>query len=491
MTLRYFTSMLLIAMLMLGNTVAEPLVGATAETLPTYLANNHEQSAPSNDFVSTVVPTSTIEPSNKEHLVSEQANGETPSADIASNGFVILCAVLVIFMSIPGIALFYGGLVRSKNVLSILQQCMVVFSVCFSLWLLIGYSWAFSSSESHTGWLSLIIGSSDKALLSNITPDSLSGTLSEYVFVVFQGAFCAISACIIVGATAERIRFGALVTGIAIWVVFSYIPLAHMVWGNGLIEYLFEAWDFAGGTVVHINAAVAGMVAAFMTGPRIDLHRTSITPHSLPLTYAGCAFLWVGWFGFNAGSELAPDGISALAFLNTVLAPASAALTWSLAEKLLNGHASSLGSSSGVLAGLVAITPGCAFVSPVSALFIGALTSLICIWGVRGFKKITKVDDSLDVFGIHGLGAIAGAILTGIFCSPDLGGTGYKGTHTTMFSQTMGQIGSIVITLLWAGCWSFIAFGIGGKLFGGLHVSYDDERTGLDLTFHGERGYTN
>ena len=423
-----------------------------------------------------------------ESAVQSAAAPEGP--DSAANGFVIVCAIMVILMSVPGIALFYGGLVRSKNVLSIIQQSIVAFGICFILWFLFGYSWAFGPADAEESWFSLILGGNDKIFLMGITPESLSGSLSEFVFIVFQGAFCAISACIIVGATAERIRFGALMTGIAIWAVFSYFPLAHMVWGFGLIEHLFEAWDFAGGTVVHINAAVAGITAALMTGPRIDLHRTAITPHSLPFTYTGCALLWIGWFGFNAGSELSPDGVSALAFINTVLAPAAGALTWSLAEKFFNGTTSSLGSSSGVLAGLVGITPACAYVSPAASIIIGVLAALLCLWGVRGFKRMTGVDDSLDVFGVHGLGAIAGAILTGIFCSPDLGGTGFKGSHTGMLSQTMGQIGSIIITVAWSGAVSVAAFWIAGKLFGGLRVSGEDERIGLDLTCHGERGYT-
>lgn len=423
-----------------------------------------------------------------ERAVQSAAAPEGP--DSAANGFVIVCAIMVILMSVPGIALFYGGLVRSKNVLSIIQQSIVAFGICFILWFLFGYSWAFGPADAEESWFSLILGGNDKIFLRGITSESLSGSLSEFVFIVFQGAFCAISACIIVGATAERIRFGALMTGIAIWAVFSYFPLAHMVWGFGLIEHLFEAWDFAGGTVVHINAAVAGITAALMTGPRIDLHRTAITPHSLPFTYTGCALLWIGWFGFNASSELSPDGVSALAFINTVLAPAAGALTWSLAEKFFNGTTSSLGSSSGVLAGLVGITPACAYVSPAASIIIGVLAALLCLWGVRGFKRMTGVDDSLDVFGVHGLGAIAGAILTGIFCSPDLGGTGFKGSHTGMLSQTMGQIGSVIITVAWSGAVSVVAFWIAGKLFGGLRVSGEDERIGLDLTCHGERGYT-
>lgn len=422
---------------------------------------------------------------------ADAAAAEVATADAASNAFVLICAILVITMSVPGIALFYGGLVRAKNVLSILEQCMIVFCMCMVLWLVIGYSWAFSGAGVDTGMYHLFVGNLDRLLLAGINPDSISGSLNELNFVVFQGAFCAISACLIVGATAERVRFGALILGIGIWAVFSYVPLAHMVWGQGFIEHYFAAYDFAGGTVVHINAAVAGIIAAKILGPRTDLHRIAMPPHSLPFTYLGCGLLWIGWFGFNAGSELAPDGVSALAFANTVFAPAAAALTWALLERVLNGKTSSLGSASGVLAGLVAITPACAFVGPVGAIVIGVVASAVCLWGVRGFKRLTKIDDSLDVFGIHGLGAIVGALLTGIFCDPSLGGTGFKGDHDGMVSQFLGQLYSVIFALVWSGVVSVVAFVVAGKVCKSFRVSSDDERAGLDLTFHGERGYNN
>ena len=309
---------------------------------------------------------------------------------LINNAFVLVCAILVIIMSVPGVALFYGGLVRAKNVLSILQQCLVTFSLCMLLWFIVGYSWAFSGAGTVDSFWDLLLGNSDRVLLAGVSVEALSGNLNELNFVIFQGAFCAISACLIVGAVAERMRFGALMLALALWVLGSYVPLA----------------DFAGGTVVHINAAMAAIVAAKMLGPRIDLNKVALAPHSLPLTYLGCGLLWMGWFGFNAGSELSPDGVSALAFVNTVLAPAAAALVWALLERMLNGKSSSLGSASGVLAGLVAITPACAFVGPLGAVALGAISGAVCLWGVRGFKRLTKIDDSLDVFGIHGLGAI-------------------------------------------------------------------------------------
>lgn len=453
-------------------------------TVNTY-SNKQEQSASGEQSVSEVP-------------VQEQGESQ---ADPSANAFVLICAILVIVMSVPGIALFYGGLVRSKNVLSIMQQCMVVFSVCFLIWLVAGYSLVFSGPVVHVltangqdtsllDYVSLLVGDFSKSFLSGVAPHSVSGSISEFNFVIFQGAFCAISACLIVGATAERIRFSALILGIAFWVIFSYIPLAHMVWGQGLIEQFCAAYDFAGGTVVHINAATAAIVVAKMLGPRTDLNRVALAPHSLPLSYLGCGMLWFGWFGFNAGSELSPDGISTLAFANTVFAPAAGALVWSLGEYRLNGRTSSLGSSSGVLSGLVAITPGCAYVSPLAAIVIGGVSALICLWGVRGFKRKTKVDDSLDVFGIHGLGAIVGALFTGIFCDPDLGGTGFKGFHESIVTQFLGQLGSVVIALIWSAAVSIVAFTLAGKLCHGLRVSHDDERMGLDLSYHGERGYS-
>ena len=409
---------------------------------------------------------------------------------LINNAFVLVCAILVIIMSVPGVALFYGGLVRAKNVLSILQQCLVTFSLCMLLWFIVGYSWAFSGAGTVDSFWDLLLGNSDRVLLAGVSVEALSGNLNELNFVIFQGAFCAISACLIVGAVAERMRFGALMLALALWVLGSYVPLAHMVWGQGLIEHYFAAYDFAGGTVVHINAAMAAIVAAKMLGPRIDLNKVALAPHSLPLTYLGCGLLWMGWFGFNAGSELSPDGVSALAFVNTVLAPAAAALVWALLERLLNGKSSSLGSASGVLAGLVAITPACAFVGPLGAVALGAISGAVCLWGVRGFKRLTKIDDSLDVFGIHGLGAIVGALLTGVFCAPELGGMGYKGFHEGWLSQFAGQLGSVVVAIVWSGVVSYVAFTIAGKLCHSLRVSRDDERAGLDLTFHGERGYS-
>ena len=411
---------------------------------------------------------------------------EDGTLDQAANGYILLCAVLVLLMSIPAIGLFYGGLVRAKNALSVLEQCLAVCSIAILFWLVAGYSIAFSSGDHLFASFS---GNLDKAFLLSVNSDSLSGALSEYTFFIFQAAFCAIASCLIVGALVERVRFSALLIGILLWMLLSYAPLAHMVWGGGFIDSTFAAYDFAGGDVVHINAAVAGIVGAYMLGKRSDLGKINLAPHNLTLTYIGGGMLWLGWFGFNAGSELTADAISALAFINTAIAPAAAALSWMCVEWIMYKKPSTLGTVSGVLAGLVAITPACAFVGPIGALIIGIAAGVCCVWGVHGFKRLTGIDDSLDVFGIHGIGAIIGALLTGVFCAPSLGGAGFKGEWTSIGGQVYGQFMSIVITVIWSGIASFIAFKVAGLLTGGIRVSDETEREGLDIAVHGERGY--
>ncbi len=418
---------------------------------------------------------------------AKAASAGQEALDVASNGYIILCAVLVIMMTVPGIGLFYGGLVRAKNCLSVLAQCMMVFCVCYIMWVAFGYSLAFAESDSA---LNAVIGSFDKAFLLGINLDSLDDNgLSEYTFVAFQGAFCAISSALIVGALVERIKFSSLVVGILLWAVLSYIPLAHMVWGGGFIDSVFMPYDFAGGDVVHVNAAVGGLVGAWMLGQRADLGKVSMAPHNLSLTYIGTGLLYLGWFGFNAGSALIADGTSAMAFLNTIICPAAAAITWSLIEYKLNGKASTLGMCSGILAGLVAITPACAFIGPMGAIITGVVSSIFCVWGVRGFKRITRIDDSLDVFGIHGIGAIVGAIMTGIFCAPWLGGVGFNGEWNSILGQVSGQTASVIIAMIWSAAATFISFKIAGLVTGGLRVTSEQEREGLDLVAHGERGY--
>ncbi len=403
----------------------------------------------------------------------------------ADNGFILMSAMLVLLMSIPGIGLFYAGLARSKNVLSTIEQTLAVFCVAIMLWFAVGYSIAFGGTE---GTLGSFFGGLSKSFLCGIDFNSLSGSLSELTFVIFQGAFCAISSCLVIGATVERIKFSAVMIAMIIWIVLSYAPLAHQVWGGGFIDTTFMSYDFAGGTVVHINAAVCGIIGALILGKRNDLGKVVMTPHNLGFTYIGACLLWIGWLGFNAGSELIADGISALAFINTVLCPAAAALTWMCSEWVLFKKPSTLGTASGVIAGLVGITPACAFVSPLGAVIIGIACGFICLWGVHGFKRLTGIDDSLDVFGIHGLGAICGGVLTGVFCDPALGGTGFKGEWTSILGQVYGQTASIVVSIVWSAVVSVIAFSVAKKLVG-LRVTSDEESEGLDLASHGERGY--
>lgn len=411
---------------------------------------------------------------------------EAPAVlDRADNGFILMSAMLVLLMSIPGIGLFYGGLARSKNVLSTIEQTLAVFCLAVILWVIIGYSFAFGPTD---GALGAFFGGFGTMFLNGITLDSLSGTLSEYTWVIFQGAFCAISACLIIGATPGRIKFSALLLAVGIWIVLSYAPLAHQVWGGGFIDSTFMSYDFAGGTVVHVNAAVCGLTGAYILGRRHDLGRVAMAPHNLSLTYVGACLLWIGWLGFNAGSELVADGVSSLAFINTVLCPATAALTWMAAEWIIFKKPSTLGTASGVLAGLVAITPACAFVGPMGSIVIGFVSALACLWGVHGFKKLTKIDDSMDVFGVHGIGAIVGGILTGVFCDPSLGGTGFKGEWTSIAGQVYGQTVSLLVAIVWSFVVSVIAFKL-AKVLVGLRVSTDEESEGLDLASHGERGY--
>ncbi|MGN1356829.1 MAG: ammonium transporter [Succinivibrionaceae bacterium] len=411
------------------------------------------------------------------------AEEAAPKLDLVSNSFIMICAILVMLMSIPGIGLFYGGLVRSKNMLSVLAQVMVTFSLMYVLWAVYGYSLAMGDGDS------LFFGNFSNVLLKNITHETIDGnSLSELTYFAFQGAFAAITACLILGSFAERIKFSGLMIVLMIWFPLAYVPSWHMVWGGGWLDQAFGVLDFAGGTVVHINAAVCALVGAYYVGKRIGYGREIMAPHNLTMTMIGASLLWIGWFGFNAGSELAPDGISALAFTNTVLAPAAAVLSWSVCEWIMNGKPSLLGACSGAVAGLVAITPACGWVGIGGGLVIGLVAGAACLWGVHGLKKILHVDDSLDVFGVHGLGGIIGALLTGIFCSPDLGGVGFGGENTTIASQFVGQLVSVVVTIAWTGIVSVVAFFIADKLVG-VRVTRDEEREGLDLASHGERAY--
>jgi Amt family ammonium transporter len=419
---------------------------------------------------------------------------------------------LVIFMTLPGLALFYGGLVRSKNMLSVLMQVFVVSALIYVLWAVYGYTLAFGGDG-------VFIGTLDKLFLKGITPDSVAATFSKGVvipelsFVAFQATFAAITCALIVGAFAERIKFSAVLAFSVLWFTFSYLPMAHMVWywaGPDAITdaaslakvqaaagYLWTkgALDFAGGTVVHINAAVAGLVGAYVVGKRIGYGKEAMAPHSLTLTMVGAAMLWFGWFGFNAGSNLEANGLTALAFINTLLATAAATLAWITGEALTRGKASMLGAASGAVAGLVAITPACGFVGPMGAIIIGLIGGFACLWGVNGLKRLLGADDSLDVFGVHGVGGIVGALLTGVFAAPSLGGTGVYdyvtnavGEGYSIGAQVWIQAQGVLVTIVLSGVVSFIAFKLVDLVIG-LRVSEEDEREGLDISSHGETAY--
>ncbi|TAM63823.1 MAG: ammonium transporter [Rhodanobacter sp.] len=408
-----------------------------------------------------------------------------PVVDKGDVAWMLTSTLLVLLMTVPGLALFYGGLVRSKNVLSVLMQVMTVFSMILVLWVVYGYSLAFDSG-------SAVIGDFHKLFLHGVTKDTLSDTftasvkLPEYVFIAFQSTFAGITGALIVGSLAERMRFRAVLLFTAIWFTFAYLPIAHMVWGPGGYLLGLGALDFAGGTVVHINAGIAGLVGAYLLGPRLGFGREAIKPHNVTFTMIGAALLWVGWFGFNAGSNLEANSGAALAFINTLLATAAAVLAWLMLEALTKGKPSMLGGASGAVAGLVGITPACGTVGPMGALAVGALASVCCVWGVTGLKKILRADDALDVFGVHGIGGIVGALLTGVFTAPALGGIG--AADFSIVHQLGIQALGIVITLGWSGLVSLLAYLVVKAVFG-LRVSADAEREGLDITSHGETAY--
>ncbi|WP_420808044.1 ammonium transporter [Aeromonas cavernicola] len=427
--------------------------------------------------------------------------------------WMLLATALVLLMSIPGLALFYGGLVRAKNMLSMLMQVFTLFCLISVLWVIYGYSLAFTEGNG-------VYGSFSKLLLKGITPDSIAATfskgvgMSEFIYVVFQGAFAAITCGLIVGAFAERIKFAAVLLFAVFWFTFAYIPLAHMVWywagpdaysstdaaaaATATAGYLFQhgALDFAGGTVVHVNAAVAGLVGAYLVGARLGYGRDPMTPHSLTMTMIGASLLWFGWFGFNAGSALEANGTATLAFINTWVAPAAAALSWTFAEWLMKGRPSLLGAASGAVSGLVVITPAAGFVGVGGGLVMGLISGVAGLWGVHGLKRLLGTDDSLDVFGLHGVCGILGALLTGVFASPDLGGTGVWDYVTnqvaedySIWAQVKIQAIGVGITIVWSAVVAAVAFKVLDMTIG-LRVSRDAEREGLDVTTHGEKAYS-
>ena len=406
--------------------------------------------------------------------------------DKGDTGFMMIASVMVLFMILPGLALFYGGLVRTKNMLSVLMQTTLITAMVMVIWVLYGYSMAFGGGTSPY-W-----GGFGKAFLAGVTMDSVSATFSEgvvipeYVFIVFQMTFAAITPALIIGAFAERAKFSAVLVFMALWVTFAYFPIAHMVWDGAGLIFNMGALDFAGGTVVHINAGIAALVGSIMVGKRIGLGKDMMAPHSMTLTMVGASILWVGWFGFKAGSNLEANGGAALAMINTFTATAGAILAWTLIEGLLRGKASMLGAASGMVTGLVAITPAAGTVGPVGAIVLGAIASGVCFFFVTTVKNKFGYDDSLDVFGVHGIGGMVGAIGTGIFTAPALGGTG--GADFSWISQTTIQIEAVLITIVWTGVVSVVLYKLVDMTIG-LRVDRDSEMQGLDLTTHGEAAY--
>ncbi len=406
---------------------------------------------------------------------------EAPKLDSGDTAWMLTSTMLVILMTIPGLALFYGGLGRSKNMLSVLMQVFVIFSTITVLWAVYGYSLTFGGEGTF-------FGSLDKVFLKGIGPDTMSSalaTIPEFVFVAFQSTFAAITCALIVGAFAERMKFSAVLLFSVLWFTFSYIPMAHMVWGGGLLAE-DGALDFAGGTVVHINAGVAGLIGAYLVGKRIGYGREAFTPHSLTLTMVGASLLWVGWFGFNAGSAGAANGIAGLAFINTILATGAATVAWILGEAMFKGKPSMLGAASGAVAGLVAVTPAAGFIGPMGSIILGIIAGFVCLWGVSGLKRLLGADDAFDVFGVHGVGGIVGAILTGVLAAPGLGGTGAE--DFSIASQVWVQVKSVLVTFVWCGVVSLVAYKVVDALIG-LRVPEEEEREGLDISSHGETAY--
>jgi Amt family ammonium transporter len=451
---------------------------------------------------------------------SAAAAASAPAVPVANKGdvaWMIVATLLVIMMTVPGLALFYGGLVRSKNMLSVLMQVMVTFSLIVVLWTIYGYSLAFTEGNKFVGGLDRLFmkGIFDPAtgVFAMGATFSKGVYIPELLFAAFQATFAGITCCLIVGAFAERIKFSAVLLFMTLWFTFSYAPIAHMVWfwmgpdaysAAGVVDEMnakagwiwqWGALDFAGGTVVHINAAVAGLVGAYMVGKRVGYGKEAFTPHSLTLTMVGASLLWVGWFGFNAGSALEAGNSAVLAFMNTFTATSAAVLAWSIGEALMRGKASMLGAASGAVAGLVAITPAAGNVGLMGAIVIGFVAGFACLWGVNALKKLLGADDSLDVFGVHGVGGIVGALLTGVFNTQSLGGPGLVGDWVTATVTSNGigaqvwiQLKAVVLTIVWSGVVSVVAFKI-VDLVVGLRVTEEEEREGLDISAHGETAY--
>jgi Amt family ammonium transporter len=510
----------LVAMMALAASLA---FGGTA------LAQEKKDAAPAAAPAATA-PAADAKPASAAAAAPAQAGAQSPApaaaaapAPVPNKGdvaWLLTATAMVLLMSVPALALFYGGMVRSKNMLSVLMQVFVVFSLITVLWCVYGYSVAFTEGNAFFGGFDRLFlkGTFDPvkgefamgATFSKATP------IPELLFVAFQCTFAAITCCLILGAFAERAKFAGVLVFMVIWFTLAYLPIAHMVWfwmgpdaytDPKLVEglnqkagYIWQmgALDFAGGTVVHINAGIAGLVGAYVVGKRIGWGKEAMTPHNLPMTMIGAALLWFGWFGFNAGSALEANSFAVLAFINTFLATACAVLSWIFFEWMFKGKPSMLGAASGAVAGLVAITPAAGNVGITGAFFIGLIAGVVCLWGVSGLKRMLKADDSLDVFGVHAVGGIVGALLTGVFNSPDLGGPGYvadwvtaamvKPADYSIVAQVITQAKAVGITIVWSGIVAFIAYKI-ADIVVGMRVPEEEEREGLDITAHGESAY--
>ncbi|MBF0163504.1 MAG: ammonium transporter [Magnetococcales bacterium] len=430
------------------------------------------------------LPTTLLLPSLAlaEEAVAAAAEVPPPVLSSGDTAWMLTSTALVLFMTLPGLALFYGGMVRAKNTLSIFMQCFAITAMVTVLWSLYGYSLAFSDGGDNNAW----IGGMSKAFLAGIKVDSLTNTIPETVFLTFQLTFAIITPALIVGAFAERMKFSSMLVFMAAWVTLVYFPICHWVWGGGWMMTK-GILDYAGGTVVHVNAGIAGLVTAIVLGKRKGFPHVAMPPHSLPLTVTGAGMLWVGWFGFNAGSAAAANGAAGMAMVVTQLATAMAALTWMLMEWMSHGKPSALGLTTGAVAGLVAITPASGFVGPMGALALGGIAGVVCFIGATTVKRKLGYDDSLDAFGVHGIGGIVGAILTGVFASADLGGVGFA-KDVDMAGQVWVQFVSVVSTGVYCAVISYILLKIIDGLMG-LRVDEESESTGLDIALHGERGY--
>ena len=416
------------------------------------------------------------------------ASAQEATLNAGDTAWMLTATVLVLFMSIPGLALFYGGMVRSKNVLSVMMQCFAITGLISLLWVIFGYSLAFDTTGMEAGVVnfSSFVGGLDKAFLSGLTSDSLVGAFPESVFITFQMTFAIITPALIVGAFAERMKFSAMLVFMSVWFALVYAPIAHMVWaGDGGLMWDWGVLDFAGGTVVHINAGIAGLIACLVLGKRKGYPNVSMAPHNLGYTLVGAAMLWVGWFGFNAGSAFAADGTAGMAMLVTQIATAAAALGWMFAEWITHGKPSALGIASGVVAGLVAITPAAGTAGPMGAIVIGLASGVICFFCATSLKRKLGYDDSLDAFGVHGVGGIVGAILTGVFAAPALGGFGEV---ENIALQVWIQFKGVIFTVIYTAIVTFVILKVIDVVMG-LRVNDEEETIGLDLTLHNERGY--